>query len=235
MLSFLSSRPAFIFTLISLHMINTVLLDMDGLLIDSEPLWQAAGTETLQIYGVQLSAEDYHRTTGLRTAEWIDHWFTHFDLKAPQEEAVEQIVTKAIQKIAQFGEEMPGVHAILRFFTDRNFKIGLATSSPMNLVEVVVDKLRIRSYFQAIVSAEHLPYGKPHPQVYLNGAAALGARPSECVCFEDSFNGMIAAKAARMKCVVVPAAAQLSTPHWSAADLVLSSLEQFNEEKLNRL
>lgn len=216
-------------------MLDTVLLDMDGLLIDSEPLWQSAGMETLQQYGVHLSEDDYHRTTGLRTAEWIDHWFTHFRIEAPQTEAVETIVTKAIQKIDQYGEIMPGVFSLLDFFRERKFKIGLATSSPMNLVEVVVEKLQIHAYLQAIVSAEHLPYGKPHPQVYLNGALALHSKPHACICFEDSFNGMIAAKAARMKCVVVPAAAQLSRPHWAAADLTLHSLAQFDDNKLNAL
>lgn len=216
-------------------MATTVLLDMDGLLIDSEPLWQEAGMETLSQYGVQLSADDYHRTTGLRTAEWIEHWFTHFKISAPTDIAVEAIVMKAIEKIGAYGESMPGVFHLLHFLQDRRFKIGLATSSPMNLVEVVLDKLQIRSYFQAIVSAEHLPYGKPHPQVYLNGASALHAKPHECICFEDSFNGMIAAKAARMKCVVVPAPSQLSAPYWSTADLILTSLEQFTDEKLKAL
>ena len=84
----------------------------------------------------------------------------------------------------------------------------------------------------AATSAEDLPYGKPHPQVYLNCANALQVAPVNCVCFEDSFNGMVAAKAARMKCVVVPHASEQDHAKWGAADLKLNSLEQFTEQQL---
>jgi len=93
---------------------------------------------------------------------------------------------------------------------------------------VVIDKLAIRPYLNAIGSAELLQYGKPHPQVYLDCASALNSMPIECICFEDSFNGMIAAKAAKMKCVVVPSAHESQHPKFGAADLRLSSLANFN-------
>ena len=74
-----------------------------------------------------------------------------------------------------------------------------------------------------------MKYGKPNPQVYLDCATQLGSSPLECICFEDSFNGMIAAKAARMKCVIVPAHHELQDNRWFAADLKISSLQNFNE------
>jgi mannitol-1-/sugar-/sorbitol-6-/2-deoxyglucose-6-phosphatase len=91
----------------------------------------------------------------------------------------------------------------------------------------------IGPYLSATASAENLPYGKPHPQVYLDCAAALNSNPTSCICFEDSFNGMIAAKAARMKCVVVPHYSQLKDEKWAAADLKLSSLQNFGELHFN--
>jgi beta-phosphoglucomutase-like phosphatase (HAD superfamily) len=124
---------------------------------------------------------------------------------------------------------MPGVEHILRFFTERNFKIGLASSSPLQLIDMVVNKLKINDFISAKSSAESLPYSKPHPQVFLNCAALLGASPTNCICFEDSFNGMIAAKAARMKCVVVPARNHQQEARWAAADLKLTSLLTFND------
>ena len=96
----------------------------------------------------------------------------------------------------------------------------------------MTDKLNIGHYLDATASAEHLPFGKPHPQVYMDCAAALGAHPLECLCFEDSFNGLIAAKAARMRCVVIPVADQYTLPKWGAADLKLHSLEEFNDKQL---
>ena len=129
---------------------------------------------------------------------------------------------------------MPGVNYIFEYFARRKFKIGLATSSPRSLVDVVTEKLNIGSYLQAISSAEHLPYGKPHPQVYMQCANNLQSDPLSCICFEDSFNGMIAAKAAKMKCVVVPAHHQLNDAKWGAADLKISSLQNFNDLLLMR-
>lgn len=215
---------------------KAVIFDMDGLLIDSEPLWQEAGKETLAQFGMVLTDEQYHSSTGLRTEEWVDHWFRHFGIPSKEAPlAIDRILNKAIEKIDANGIALPGVDYILDFFTERHYSVGLATSSPMALVDVVADKLKIRNRFSSFSSAESLPFGKPHPQVFLNCAAALNCLPQEAIVFEDSFNGMIAAKAARMKCVVVPAKEQYSQLRWSAADLVLNTLLEFNEEKLNGL
>lgn len=207
---------------------KAAIFDMDGVLIDSEPLWQQAGIETLSRYGISLTLEQYHTSTGLRTAEWVAHWFRQYQV--PQEhapEAIDIIIRKAIEKIALHGEAMPGVYEILNFFKAREIKTGLATSSPMALVDVVIDKLQLRDYFHTLTSAEHLPYGKPHPQVFLNCAEALGAQPEDCIVFEDSFNGIIAAKAAKMKCVVIPEASQYNADCWSAADIKLNTISAF--------
>ena len=209
---------------------KAVIFDMDGLLIDSEPYWQEAGMETLSRFGIKLSVRQYHSSTGLRTIEWIDHWFRHFHVDlvhAP--EAISAIEAAAIEKNRLGGQPMPGADHIMNFFISKNYRIGLASSSPMKLIEVVVDKLGIRPYLHAISSAGELAYGKPHPQVYLNCAEALNITPVHCVCFEDSFNGMIAAKAAKMKCVVVPFHEQYNDAGWGAADLKLRSLTNFNE------
>lgn len=216
--------------------LNTVIFDMDGLLIDSEPLWEAAGTEALQRYGVALTDNQYHTTTGLRTREWLEWWFSQFNVDhAFLQEAEEFIIAKAIEKIGLHGQPFAGVEYIFSFFRQRGFRIGLATSSPLSLVQVVTEKLKIGEKLDAIASAEKLALGKPHPQVYLDCALLLHAAPHECVCFEDSFNGMIAAKAARMKCVVIPAPGQAHEPKWNAADMQLANLQEFNDEMLERL
>ena len=209
--------------------LNTVIFDMDGLLIDSEPLWDEAATEIFQRYNFQLTKAQYATTTGMRTKEFVGWWFRHYKIDDSHlAEAETAILQNVVDKVAARGKAMPGVAHILNFFIERNFKIGLATSSGKPLIDVVVDKLGIRNYLQAIESAADLPYGKPHPQVYLNCAEALNSNPTECICFEDSFNGLIAAKAARMKCVVVPAAHDSKNEKFNAADLKISSLVNFN-------
>jgi sugar-phosphatase len=216
--------------------LNTVIFDMDGLLIDSEPFWQQAGMETLLEFNVTLSPVQYHHTTGLRTREWLDYWFGHFGIGKETIPAAEAALhNRVIEKIKTKADPLPGVKEILAFFKSRHFRIGLATSSPLSLVKVVVEKMDIEQDFQAVASAEHLPYGKPHPQVYMDCARALAVSPLQCVAFEDSFNGVIAAKAARMTCVAVPVADQAHLPKWGAADLRLNSLLDFTQQHLDLL
>ncbi len=216
--------------------LNTVIFDMDGLLIDSEPLWNEAAAEVFRQYGIQLSKEQYASTTGMRIKEFVIWWFAKNNVPTEQAAKAEQdIIQLVIQKVAAKGKAMQGLEHIFNFFISRKFRIGLASSSPMSLINVVVDKLGVRNYLDAINTADHLPLGKPHPQVYLDCAAALQSHPQECICFEDSFNGLIAAKAAGMKCVVVPAAHDSNKPKFSAADLKISSLQNFNDLLLHTL
>jgi beta-phosphoglucomutase-like phosphatase (HAD superfamily) len=213
--------------------LKAVIFDMDGLLIDSEPLWQEAGSETLAEFGKELTLEQYHSSTGLRTEEWIQHWFHYFDLPMQHATtAIDTIISKAISKIDEKGIAFPGVDHVLSLMKAHSLKVGLATSSPLSLVDVVLKKLDLQNSFDAVTSAEKLPFGKPHPEVYLNCATELGVAGMECIAFEDSFNGMIAAKAARMKCVIVPALQDYAHLKWNAADLKLRSLTEFDEKKL---
>lgn len=216
--------------------LNTVIFDIDGLLINSEPLWNQAAAEIFAGYGVHLTPEAYATTTGLRTKEFVAWWLSRYGqdpIIFPQVE--KEIVELVLQKINDEAETLPGVNYIFDFFHRKGFHIGLATSSPPELIEIAKKITGIEPYVMAAASAEALPYGKPHPQVYLDCAASLGVQPVECLCFEDSFNGMIAAKAARMKCVVVPHVDERAESKWGAADLLLHSLEQFTEEHLIKL
>lgn len=209
---------------------KAILFDMDGLLINSEPLWQEAGAEALREFGIVLTDAQYHSSTGLRTPEWVAHWFRIFSIRQEEKgRVIAQIEENAIRKIKEKGHAFPGCQAVLEFFRKKQLRIGLASSSPMRLIDTVMDKLLLRPYFHAATSAEHLPYGKPHPQVFLDCAAALQVAPEQCLVFEDSFNGLIAAKAAKMKCVVVPAPGTHTLDKWHAADCVLTSLTEWND------
>ena len=214
--------------------LNTVIFDMDGLLIDSEPLWTLAATEVFEYYGKKLTPADFTSTTGLRTSEFVAWWLRDYKFDDNElEKAAEKIVELVIKKIRLQGKAMPGLEYIFDFFYNRGYKIGLATSSPMRVVDTVTQMLGIQKYLQVKTSAEKMDYGKPHPQVYLDCAKELNSSPLQCICFEDSVNGMIAVKAARMKCVVVPAYSQQKDEKWSIADLKISSLKNFSELHFN--
>lgn len=209
---------------------------MDGLLIDSEPLWNEAADEVFSLYGKKLTPADHAATMGLRTSEFVTWWLRDYNFEKPElDKAANNIIDVVNEKIKRKARVLPGVHYIINFFKERQFKIGLATSSPMLIVDTVANMLDIDRYLDMKVSAEHLAYGKPHPQVYLDCAAQLQSSPLECMCFEDSVNGMIAVKAARMKCVVVPEHSVQKSEKWSIADLKLSSLQNFSELHFNLL
>ena len=215
---------------------TAVIFDIDGLLINSEPLWNKAATEIFRQYGITLTAQQYATTTGLRSKEFVAHWLHQFNVPASQFDIAERkVIDLALQLIDQDATLMPGVEHVFEFFLQKDFKMGLATSSPIELIEWVKDKLGIRSYIHASCSAQQLPFAKPHPQVYIDCATSLHTHPLSCIFFEDSFYGMIAAKAARMTCVVVPSAEDSKLEHWGAADLKLSSLQNFGALHFNML
>ena len=107
--------------------------------------------------------------------------------------------------------------------------VALASSSPHFLIQELLSHQKLMSQFNLIVSAENDPYGKPHPSIYIRTAHLLGVKPDECVAIEDSFFGLLAAKSARMHCIVVPEA---DHPQWVIADHKLSSLKELTPHHL---
>ncbi len=183
-------------------MIEAVIFDMDGLLIDSEPLWREAEIKVFRSLGIDFTEAMCLKTVGYRIDEVVAYWRKHFELGQQSDTLIaNHVIDELIILINQQGKEMPGVHYILNFFSERKIKTGIATSSSYRIIDAVMAKLEIQNYFEAMHSAEHEVYGKPHPAVYLHAAGKLNVDPTHCLAFEDSFNGILSAKSARMKCV----------------------------------
>lgn len=217
-------------------MVDTVIFDMDGLLINSEPLWGEAMEEVFAGIGVTMTPELALRTTGLRTNEVVDYWQRYFGWQGhSNEEVANDILDSVIAKIQASATLQPGAEGVLEAFRTRGIKMGLASSSPVRVIETALNHFGLTPYFATVHSAEHEVYGKPHPAVYIACAEKLGAPPFHCLAFEDSINGMVAAKAARMKAVVVPEAHNRTKPQYALADLKLGSLEEFSEEHWTEL
>lgn len=210
---------------------------MDGLLIDSEPVWRAAERQAFARMGIELDDADCRQTTGLRVDEVVNYWHKRFRWDCKGRAAIEAEIVETVRHgIVQTGIPMGGVLDTLNFFSGSGWRIGLASSSPMKLIEAVVQTLGIRDYFDVMCSAFDEPYGKPHPGVYLTTARRLGVHPSRCIAFEDSETGVAAAKSAHMRVVAVPDAAHLqSGEQMDGADLELTTLEQFSPAHLARL
>jgi len=204
-----------------------VIFDMDGVLIDSEPLWHRAELAVFRAVGVPLDETMCLETTGLRPDEVVQFWYEKYPWqKRDQASVQEELITTVEGLIRTQGVAKRGVAAALAFLRRRGYALALASSSPYRLIETVCAKLDLASAFSVVHSAEGEVLGKPHPAVYLTTAAKLGVPATRCVAIEDSPNGIIAALAARMQCIAIPDARQASDRRFGAADLVLGSLEE---------
>lgn len=204
------------------------IFDMDGLLIDSEPLWDRAELGVLADIGVDISRRDeLPDTLGLRIDMVVELWFAHQPWSGPsREEVTTMIINRALSLVEAERPLLPGVREAIALCKANGLKVGLASASPLHMLEKVLEMFELRDQFDALASAEKLTYSKPHPQVYLDCAAKLGVDPLACVALEDSVNGMIASKAARMRSVVVPEHANFADARYVLADIKLTSLEQ---------
>jgi beta-phosphoglucomutase-like phosphatase (HAD superfamily) len=217
-------------------MINTVLFDMDGLLIDSEPFWRKAMKACFASVGITLTEDLCRLTMGKKTSEVIQYWYSRQPWENKTLVTLENELVSTVQNLVMHeGVSMPGVNYILDFFKEKNFKLGLASSSASRLIETVLTKLNLKDYFEIAHSAEFEALGKPHPAVFLTAAEKIGSGPKQCLVFEDSFNGMLAAKAAGMKVIVVPEKDNFSDPVFDVADRRLASLLDFDEDNLTLL
>jgi sugar-phosphatase len=210
---------------------KAIIYDMDGVLIDSEPLWKIAMEEVFQDVGCNLTRKDFEKTVGLRLDEVINYWFIHNPWeKYTPNEVLKKITEKMVVLIKKNGDALPGVKESLEFFKNQGFKIGLATSSYEILIETVLDVLNIRNYFDKTHSAEHETHGKPHPAVYIHTANELGVNPLECIVIEDSLNGVIAGKSARMYVICVPEKTHEVIQKLIIADEIHEDLNSFLEK-----
>ena len=206
---------------------DAVIFDMDGVLIDSEPLWKIAMEFVFGQYGSTLTHQDFQKTVGLRIDEVIAFWNAHENWGLQDLQKVEtQIIDKLISLIEQNPQPLLGVIDMLNFLQAQDKKIGLATSSSQKLIDTVLNSLGIRAFFDFTYSAEFETYGKPHPGVYIKVATELGVQVQKCLVIEDSFNGVLAGLAAKMKVCCIPEKTHYPNPRLAVADFEFSDLAQ---------
>ena len=198
---------------------------MDGLIIDSEPYWRKSMIKVLATVGLNLTEEQCAMTTGLRFDHVLEYWFEKYPWTVKSIVDIhEEVLTEMEHAILHEAELLPGIFESIELFRSKGYKLAIASSSAMRLIRACVHRLNGEKIFDTVISAEHEEYGKPHPAVFLTAAKDLHVNPLDCLVLEDSMMGLIAAKAARMQCVLVPAPENFDNPKSAIADWKLHSL-----------
>lgn len=218
-------------------MVKAAIFDMDGLIIDSEPLWEETYVERLVNLGVPREEITKPENKGRGAKAFFKHWFDTYPWgESPTvEELINQTHIEVEQLIRKKGTVLPGVIDTLKLLQAQKIPMAIASSSPLNLIETTITKLKLREYFMFYLTGAAEDFAKPHPAVFIHTANEMDIEYSQCLVFEDGLSGVIAAKAAQMKCIAVPSKAHRSDPRYCLADKTLDSLTEFNLTMLQKL
>ncbi|CCU80988.1 predicted phosphatase/phosphohexomutase [Halanaerobium saccharolyticum subsp. saccharolyticum DSM 6643] len=218
-------------------MIKAVIFDMDGTIVDSEPIYDQVNAEIYEKYGFDLSQEDYDRHMGANMRDiWTDilerhpvkEEFAHYKI----EDFMEDHIHSSYQGLAEAEELelMPGVKDWFEFLKDHGYKMIIASSSYAPIIEHVYQRFGLEQYMEGYVDGNSIENGKPAPDIFLKAAAKLGVKPENCLIIEDSENGVNGAHQAGAK-VIGFNRAQAESQDLSKADLII---EEYNQENLNK-
>lgn len=217
-------------------MIKAVIFDMDGLLIDSERLWQEAQTDVLKTVGITTKKGDFQHVLGLGLQGTVEWWYRRHPWQGPtREEIAERITADFLKLFKRKGELRPGAKNLLELLDGQGLPMAIASSTEPKIVNMAIRTLGVDRYFKIVYSGVQEPHHKPHPGIFITAAERLKVDPRSCLALEDSPAGVLSAKAARMKCVAVPEPENRDNKFIKTADVVLGSLEELDAAMLARL
>ena len=216
-------------------MIEAVVFDLDGVLIDSEPVWEQVRRQVVADHGGHWAADAQKRLMGMSTGEWARYLSEDLGVGLPPDRIAALVIEHMAARYTERLPLMPGAVEAVRRLAAR-WPLGLASSSPPSLIETVLDAASLRSSFAVARSTEQVPHGKPAPDIYLAVAAQLGHRPERCAAVEDSSNGLRSAAAAGLHVVAIPHPKYPPDPDaLEKAGLVLTSLAELTPDTIAAL
>ena len=183
--------------------IEAVVFDMDGVLIDSEPVWERVRRKFVADHGGRWAQDAQDRLMGMSTAEWSAYMSEDFGLHLPPPQVAELVIAAMAAEYQAHLPLLPGAVEAVRALSAR-WPLAVASSAPKSLIEAVLDASALRPAFAAAVSSEEVTRGKPAPDVYLEATRRLGVPPAASAAVEDSSNGLRSAAAAGLTVIAVP-------------------------------
>jgi HAD superfamily hydrolase (TIGR01509 family) len=184
-------------------MIEAVVFDLDGVLVDSEPVWEQVRRQVVAEHGGHWAPDAQRRLMGMSTGEWARYLGEDQGVGLPPEQIAALVIERMAARYTEHLPLMPGAVEAVRRLAAR-WPLGLASSSPPSLIETVLDAASLRSSFQTTMSTEQVSRGKPAPDIYLAVTARLGHPPERCAAIEDSSNGLRSAAAAGLHVIAIP-------------------------------
>ncbi len=217
-------------------MIKAVIFDMDGVIIDSEPVYHRVEKKLFKRLGIKISEDEHYSFVGMSMDLIWENILEKNKLKLNKEELIK---LHTDNMIGSFQNEekltpLPNLVEFIEKLIDNNFKIALASSSSRILIDIILKKLEIKNFFEVIVSGEDVENGKPFPDIFLLTAKHLGCKLSECLVIEDSKNGVSAAKKANMKCIGFKNS-NSGMQDLSAADMIIGNFSALDVKDIRSL
>jgi HAD superfamily hydrolase (TIGR01509 family) len=215
--------------------IRAVVFDLDGVIIDSEEVWEEVRRGYVAEYGREFRPDSQDRMMGMSTGEWSRHLAEEVGVPRTPEQVAADVLARMAERYRSDLPLIPGSVAAVRRIGER-FTLALASSSARILIDQVLATAGLTDAFQVTLSTEEVPRGKPYPDVYLTAAEKLGLPPAVCAAVEDSSNGLRSAAAAGLAVVAVPHGVYPPAPEALAgASLIVSDLSRLTVEAIDRL
>ncbi|MFE6592102.1 HAD family phosphatase [Streptomyces sp. BB1-1-1] len=201
----------------------SVIFDLDGTLVDSEPNYYEAGRQTLAEHGVpDFTWTDHEGYVGISTQETVADWKRRYGLRAPVEELLAVKNRHYLELARTSARAYPEMRKFVELLAGEGVPLAVASGSSPEAIEAILTRTGLDAHLRTVVSADEVARGKPAPDVFLEAARRLGADPADCVVLEDAAPGAAAAHAAGMRCIAIPyVAAQADAPEFATAGLLL--------------